>query len=387
MLTTEEFDATLAKTGMNVKRQLEDIFQAFGLDTTHLDNAIFTTDRGSNIISALREEERLDCINHVLNRVVQPSLEEKNAPREICNLLTAVKKLVRYVKKNNLQDLLSKTLKQCNSTCWNSIFYMLKSVLDTYDELHKIFALHKAAEIHRVSKINYNLLKQLTDFLELFSIVTKVFEEEKQPTLHLVIPKMAKLKKHCEVTIQDSPPLKAIKKKASSFITSKFNPHILHKVAVFLNPRQKSMRALNKEDQELVLEYVNERADALSPNFNLVNESSSPPSKKSRYEDEFDDIVEDEPHISEVQAYQKQQLNLSNEDTVLSYWQANEKIFPALSALARKVFSVMATSSASERNFSHAGVVVSARRSCLKSSSVNDVLFLNSGIRAKKNSK
>ena len=76
VLTTEEFDATLAKTGINVKRQLEDIFQAFGLDTTHLDNAIFTTDRGSNIISALKEEERLDCINHVLNRVVQPSLEK-----------------------------------------------------------------------------------------------------------------------------------------------------------------------------------------------------------------------------------------------------------------------------------------------------------------------
>ena len=73
MLTTEEFDATLAKTGINVKRQLEDIFQAFGLDTTHLDNAIFTTDRGSNIISVLKEEERwivsTMCYTEWYNRV------------------------------------------------------------------------------------------------------------------------------------------------------------------------------------------------------------------------------------------------------------------------------------------------------------------------------
>ena len=104
----------------------------------------------------------------------------------------------------------------------------------------------------------------------------------------------------------------------------------------------------------------------------------------SRYEDEFDDIVEVEPRSSQIQAYQQQQLNLSDNDTVLSYWQANEKIFPALSTLAQKVFSVQATSSASERVFSHAGVVVSARRSCLKSSSVNDILFLNSSTRAQK---
>ena len=233
VLTTEEFDATLAKTGINVKLQLEDIFNTLGLDTTHLDNAIFTTDRGTNIISALKDEERLDCVNHVLNRVIQPSLEDKNAPKEVYNLLKAVKKLVRYVKKNNLQDLLSKTLKQSNSTRWNSIFLMLKSVLEAYEELQKMFALHKPIEVRQVSITNYNLLKQLTDFLKPFSIITKVFEEERQPTLHLVIPKMAMLKRHSEVTNQDSPPLKAIKKKVSAFLSSKFNPHILHKVSVF----------------------------------------------------------------------------------------------------------------------------------------------------------
>ena len=103
VLTTEEFDPTLPKTGINLKEQLEDIFNALGLDSKHIDNAIFTTDKGTNIVCALKDEVRLDCNNHVLNRIVQPSLEAPNAPKEVCDLLKAVKKLVRYVKKNNLQ--------------------------------------------------------------------------------------------------------------------------------------------------------------------------------------------------------------------------------------------------------------------------------------------
>ena len=103
VLTTDEFDSTLPKTGINLKAQLEDIFEALGLDSKHLENAIFTTDKGTNIVYALKDEVRLDCNNHIINRVVQPSLEPGNAPKEVCDLLKAVKNLVRYVNKNNLQ--------------------------------------------------------------------------------------------------------------------------------------------------------------------------------------------------------------------------------------------------------------------------------------------
>ena len=38
--------------------------------------AHFTTDKGSNIVVALQHEDRINCINHILNRVLQQSLEE-----------------------------------------------------------------------------------------------------------------------------------------------------------------------------------------------------------------------------------------------------------------------------------------------------------------------
>ena len=90
-----------------------------------------------------------------------------------------------------------------------------------------------------------------------------------------------------------------------------------------------------------------------------------------------------EDQLSEVESYQKQEIPSSEKCTLLEYWNANESTFPGLSILARRIFSVMATSSASERNFSLAGATVSARRSCLSSTSVNSILFLNSALRNK----
>ena len=179
-----------------------------------------------------------------------------------------------------------------------------------------------------------------------------------------MIPKITKLKKHCEISENDSSSLKSVKEKALSFILSKFTPHTLHKVAVFLNPRQKSMRVLEEEDRDLVLNYVNEKIDALplSSYQSKTKASSPPPLKKARYDvDEFDDVPQKGDQLSEIESYQKQEIPSSEKCTLLEYWNANESTFPGLSILARRIFSVMATSSASERNFSFTDAVASAR--------------------------
>ena len=201
VLATQEFSSTLAKTGINVKQHLTEIFQHYEINTDLLTKAVFTTDKGSNIVCALRDEERLDCVNHVLNRVLQHALEAKHAPQAITDLITASKSLVHYVKINSLQDLLTKTLKQSCATRWNSTFYMLQSVLDAHDDLKKLFANHKPKELHRVTSISATLLSALVDLLTPFESATKACEGQKEPTLHLVIPKIKKLKLHCEVSI------------------------------------------------------------------------------------------------------------------------------------------------------------------------------------------
>ena len=59
-------------------------------------------------------------------------------------------------------------------------------------------------------------------------------------------------------------------------------------------------------------------------------------------------------------------VNLSGCVDLMSWWNENTNLYPRLSVVARNVLCVMATSAASERNFSLAGHVVSARRFTFK---------------------
>ena len=77
-----------------------------------------------------------------------------------------------------------------------------------------------------------------------------------------------------------------------------------------------------------------------------------------------------------------EQSSLSGCVDLMSWWNENTNLYPGLSVVARNVLCVMATSAASERNFSLAGHVVSARRSRLNSSSVNNILLMNNAMRA-----
>lgn len=203
VLCTDEFGADQRKTGVNVKASLLSSLAKFGIDsncTTH--PKIFTTDRGSNIIVALRDEERLDCFNHVLNRVLQHSVQVELCPEPITLLIKACKGAVRFIKANSIQNLLDVSVKQSCDTRWNSMYTMLQSILCQYENIQQILAQHKPKELHRVTAIDIDLLRELVQFLEPFFDASRACEGDNQPTVHLVIPWFKKLQNHCLVSIK-----------------------------------------------------------------------------------------------------------------------------------------------------------------------------------------
>lgn len=60
----------------------------------------------------------------------------------------------------------------------------------------------------------------------------------------------------------------------------------------------------------------------------------------------------------------------------LLFWKSNPKKFPALSLLARRLFSIPVTSASVERSFSAAGLVVTERRASIDPSTANDILLV-----------
>ena len=201
IICTDEFNAALPKTGHNVKAALMDSLQQFNINTEHLKKAVFTTDKGSNIVLALTDEERLNCVNHIINRVLQQSLEEKHCPAAIYQLIRDSKSAVQYVKRSSIQNLLKKTLKQSMDVRWNSTLTMLQSISESYQDLEDVFEAHKPRELHRITSLNTELLKELVSFLQLFADATRACEGQSAPTLQEVIPWMVKLEHHCEVYI------------------------------------------------------------------------------------------------------------------------------------------------------------------------------------------
>jgi zinc finger BED domain-containing protein 1 (E3 SUMO-protein ligase ZBED1) len=60
----------------------------------------------------------------------------------------------------------------------------------------------------------------------------------------------------------------------------------------------------------------------------------------------------------------------------LEWWQSNAEYFPLLAAVARKRLAVSASSAASQRLFSAAGLVVTKKHTRLKSERVESLVFL-----------
>ena len=60
----------------------------------------------------------------------------------------------------------------------------------------------------------------------------------------------------------------------------------------------------------------------------------------------------------------------------LKWWDVNKVQFPILAQLARKYLSIQATSGASERVFSDAGLIMSTKRTSMKEDLFETLIFL-----------
>ena len=68
------------------------------------------------------------------------------------------------------------------------------------------------------------------------------------------------------------------------------------------------------------------------------------------------------------------------QENPLAWWKENKKEYPLLARLARRYLCVPGTSVASERVFSTAGDIITAKRSCLTPGHVNELLFLQKNL-------
>ena len=241
VLFAAPFEDGVSKTGENIRNLLFEKLAGFGIDTSLLtDRVVFVTDRGANMVAALRGYTRLSCNAHILNVVLAsafaPTVLEKTP--ELSELLTNSKKLVTYFKHSGLQNSLETTLKQSIATRWNSNHKMLDSILQQHEAVAELLLTKN--QYDKIARINANALKTVVDFLKVFKEATNELEGD-NASASFALPWSIKLIEHCQAHLT-SPLLSEVAKVCVSRLqelmgTSTYTPnkslHMLYRYVCF----------------------------------------------------------------------------------------------------------------------------------------------------------
>ncbi|KAJ8346645.1 hypothetical protein SKAU_G00280460 [Synaphobranchus kaupii] len=82
-----------------------------------------------------------------------------------------------------------------------------------------------------------------------------------------------------------------------------------------------------------------------------------------------------------VEHYASHNHLMHNERDLLGWWREHNLTYPKLATIARGILSIPVSSSNSEWNFSVAGRTIDKRRTALKPSTVNAILFLHNNLK------
>lgn len=336
------------------------------------------TDRGSNMIKAFENYNHICCSNHLLHNVLEKSFKDVAAFQTI---IEECKNLVKYFKKASINHQLKTTLKSLCTTRWNTVYYMLESILKNFTEINNI--LQQKSEINRITFINanYNIIKEIVSFLNHFEKISTKIEGSSYPTLHFVIPSIEFLKKCCSIKDQDSEILRDLKLKVTQYIKNIWIKNIsyLHEAATFLFPPTNKLNNFNLTKRIEIKEKCSQLIN-ISAVENLINET---PTVSSDLSDLFGNFVNQpvttmfDRAENEIMVYENLTVPLSDEFDVLSWWEVNKLQFPLLGNLSKRIFAIPASSAPSERAFSGARNLITEKRSQLSPHIVNDLMVVN----------
>lgn len=253
----DEEDKTTANIGVACRKIIE---QYFPEAKKIMEKSYAVTDGGTNVMKIF--DHRLPCYCHRVNTLLKwtfmdekiPAPEEieeaiicaKPLPRKklfklsircpiIRGVLSAVKDVVTYFKRAGLNKDLTKSLKQEVPTRWSSKLSMLESYLDSSDEVRRILLEHKKFSL--LSSLNDDVIKSLVEFLRPFKECIDLFQKEKEPAIHKVVPQLWKLRKHLAIRENDSDEMKALREQASACYEEYCGVDLVYYLAFMLHPR------------------------------------------------------------------------------------------------------------------------------------------------------
>ncbi len=248
-----------------------------------------------------------------------------------------------------------------------------------------------------MSTENWVILEDLLVVLKPLEVATTVFIGEKHITLSVELPIVHGIISQLTPNTSDSTTIRNFKIKVTTGLTKRWglDGEVLERnrlsvIATAVDPRFKLLKSLTESDVEAVKQELLRISTFLESCIEVqqVDQATSPPQqKKSKSaldillgEEEVSSTDSEDCIDAEITQFYSEKC-VSRDTDPVEWWRENQKRFPLISKVAKYTLCIPATSTASERLFSTAGLTVSKLRSCLKPENVDALTFLHANYR------
>lgn len=263
-------------------------------------------------------------------------------------------------------------------TRWNSKYLSLNRALLLREAIDK--AIHDMIELANFEPVDWIFMKDLISFLQPFHEMTERLSGENYCTMSLISSSVPILISHANI-YSDNPNLSEaasnLLRKLYSYSDSLTNDVAL--ISSILDPRIKTSFLVREERAiSRIKEAIRERMMQIDPCSDILTRSdelSSPQTSNSIFDAVFLQANPDELESYLTAARELYQVN------VLDYWRMNKTVYPNLFKLSQNTLSIQATSVASERVFSLAGLIDVPRRNRLSSESFHSNMLVSSWLK------
>ncbi|GFS18842.1 zinc finger BED domain-containing protein 4 [Elysia marginata] len=352
----------------------------------------------------------VQCVAHKLNLIVQESLKLSNYFGYLSGKVKYIASLLRHTSgaSEKLKELQTSqgrspsTLPQDSELEWMSTFKMLKSYQSLHsDDVLKLVLDAENGESLLLEPEEFECLNLCIGLLEPFALAAEELKSESFVSLSKTIPVCEILQQMLSTQVEVCSGSSLAEQDAVTGLAGDLNQrldqyvrtnvknsaNLLSVMATLLDPR---FKLTVSKDADIFTMVENELQRQIDQNETVATEEKTPellsgevtPSKHvtsflwSSFDETVKTAVRERP-VNEVHRY-IEESPVSRQENPLQYWKDREVLYPKLCKVVKKFLAVPATSVPASQVFSGEEKKKISRRSFIKESNLDSMLFLNS---------
>ena len=115
--------------------------------------------------------------------------------------------------------------------------------------------LNESGQEQRLIDVNWTVIEILIKFLTPFQTITDILQADKLPTIHKVYQCYHKVITSMAASLTDTALLQFLKNRGMACLKQKFEIHDLHLLALFLNPKYKSLIPIREAKRQAIRDW------------------------------------------------------------------------------------------------------------------------------------